>query len=98
MANLLETYLNMCIGGQLASASASLGALRLFLELELCLRDGQNGFFSMFGIRRRVFLVSRTTVAAMNAPPPTRAPQASPTETLKEEFLFFLEDGGVSVL
>ena len=89
----------MCIGGQLASASASLGALRLFLELALpCLRDGQNGFFSILGIRRLVFLVSRTTVAAINAPPPTTAPQASPTDTLKEEFLFFLEDGGVSVL
>lgn len=93
-----EIYRNICIGGQLASASASLGARRLFLELELCLRDGQNGFFSIFGMRRRVFLVSRTTVAAMNAPPPTRAPQARPTETLRDEFLFFLEDGGVSVL
>lgn len=88
----------MCIGGQLARARASLGALRLFLELELCLRDGQNGFFSMFGILRLVFLVRRTTVAAMKAPPPTRAPQANPTETRKDEFLFFLDDGGVSVL
>ena len=96
---LLESYRNICIGGQLASASASLGARRLFRELELpCLRDGQNGFLSMLGMRRRVFLVSRTTVAAMNAPPPTRAPQARPTETLRDEFLFFLEDGGVSVL
>lgn len=86
------------MGGQLASASASRGALLLFRELELpCRSDGQNGFFSMLGMRRRVFLVRRTTVAAMKAPPPTKAPQANPTETLKEEFLFFLEDGGVSV-
>lgn len=97
--NIFETYRSMCIGGQFASASANLGALRLFLELELpCLNEGQNGFFSILGILRRVFLVSKTTVAAMNAPPPTSAPQASPTDTLREEFLFFLEDGGVSVL
>lgn len=89
----------MCIGGQFARARASLGVLRLFLELELpCRKDGQNGFFSTFGILRLVFLVRRTTVAAINAPPPTRAPQARPTETLKDEFLFFLDDGGMSLL
>lgn len=87
------------MGGQLARARASLGALRLFLEFEFpCLSDGQKGFFSMLGILLLVRFTRSTTVAAINAPPPTRAPQANPTDTLREEFLFFLDDGGVSVL
>lgn len=88
----------MWIGGQLASASASRGVLRLFLELELCRKDGQNDFFSTLGILRLVFFVSSTTAAAIKAPPPTTPPQASPTDTLRDEFRFFLEDGGISFL
>lgn len=89
----------MWIGGQFASANANLGALRLFLEFELLfLSEGQNGFFSILGIRRLVRLVRITAVAAMKAPPPTTAPQARPTDTLREELRFFLDDGGMSVL
>lgn len=91
-------YRSICIGGQLARARASRGVRLLFLVCELCLSDGQNGFFSMLGMRRLVRLVRRIAVAAMNAPPPTRAPHASPTETLREELRFFLDDGGRSVL
>lgn len=88
----------MWIGGQLASARASLGARRVFLAFAFpFLSDGQKGFFSTFGILRRAFFVSSTAVAAMNAPPPTSAPQANPTETLIEEFLFLREEGGMSV-
>lgn len=86
------------MGGQLANARASLGVRRLLLELELpCLKDGQNGFFSMLGILLLVFFVNSTAVAAIKAPPPTNAPQANPTETLSDEFRFFLDEGGVSV-
>lgn len=90
------TYRSICIGGQLASAKARRGALRLFLALEF-LREGQNGFLNNAGILLRVRFVSITAIAAIKSPPPTRAPQARPTDTRSEEFLFFLEYGGFSV-
>lgn len=97
--NTKETFTNLsiCIGGQLAKPNANRGALRLFLALELFLRECRNDFFNMLGTRLLVRLVTSTAVAAMNAPPPTSAPQASPKDTLIDEFRFFREDGGVSV-
>lgn len=91
------TNLSICIGGQLAKAKANRGALRLFLALELFLRVGQKGFFNMLGTRLLFLLMTSTAVAAMNAPPPTSAPQASPKDTLIDEFRFFRDEGGVSV-
>lgn len=87
----------MCIGGQLASASASRGVRLLFLAEFPFLSDGQKGFFIKLEILLLMRFVRRTAVVAMNAPPPTRAPQAIPTDVREVLFLFFLEAGGMSV-
>lgn len=97
--NNLTTYLSMCIGGQFESDKASLpGVLRLFRALAFCRNEGQKGFFNTFGIRLLERFVNNTAAVAINAPPPTRAPQASPTDTLNEEFRFLRDEGGKSVL